>query len=198
MSASEYLKWLRTASFARGATDDADLVEPGGIELAFAGRSNAGKSSVINRLCDNHKLARAAKTPGRTRQLQFFALTSQPPARWLVDLPGYGYARLPRSANPQEALVNYLCHRESLAALVLILDIRRGLGDEDQNLLEICRQRSLPHLLLLNKADKLSRAGVTASMRHLADTDCQMLAFSARTGAGLEQLALWVGQHLGR
>lgn len=127
-----------------------------GIEIAFAGRSNAGKSSAINSITDNKKLARTSKTPGRTQLINFFGL-SEPGVR-LVDLPGYGFAKvsLDLKAEWGKHLDDYLRNRESLAGLVLIVDIRRLLTQFDQMLLEWSKNRDLPTLILLTKSDKLN------------------------------------------
>ncbi len=132
-----------------------------GQEVAFAGRSNAGKSSALNTLTQRKALARTSKTPGRTQHLVFFALDEQ---RRLVDLPGYGYARVPDRIRAQwgQAMSRYLVERQSLRGLILLMDIRHPLTDFDQQMLEWCQWRELPVHILLTKADKLKR-GAAAS-----------------------------------
>lgn len=126
-----------------------------GLEIAFAGRSNAGKSSVINTLTRQNNLARASKTPGRTQMLNFFAVDER---RRLVDLPGYGFAKVARNVRQQwlDLMEHYLTYRQSLCGLVLVMDIRRPLTDFDRQMLEWCRYRPLPLHLVLTKADKLA------------------------------------------
>ncbi|MGI9229474.1 MAG: ribosome biogenesis GTP-binding protein YihA/YsxC [Gammaproteobacteria bacterium] len=132
------------------------LPQDDGREVAFCGRSNAGKSSVINVLTAQNRLARSSKLPGRTRQLNFF--TVEPGIR-LVDLPGYGYAQVSRALQKHwHTVINaYLGGRDSLAGLILIVDIRRELNEQDKQLLAWCGATALPVHILLNKADKLPR-----------------------------------------
>jgi len=129
-----------------------------GFEVAFAGRSNAGKSSAINAITGNSKLAKTSKTPGRTQLINFFTL-NKPDCR-LVDLPGYGYAKVSRSVVKkwQHHLQHYLEKRLSLKALVLVMDIRHPLTEFDCHMLSWCESRSLPTLVLLTKADKVKHA----------------------------------------
>jgi GTP-binding protein len=133
-------------------------------EVAFAGRSNAGKSSVLNALTGRRKLARTSKTPGRTRLLNFFHVAE---GRHLVDLPGYGYARASRTEREQwqKGIEPYLARREPLAGLVLVMDVRHPLQPFDLQMLEWSRAAAMPVQLLLNKADKLSRGAALAAAR---------------------------------
>lgn len=127
-----------------------------GKEVAFAGRSNVGKSSVINAIADNRKLARTSKTPGRTQQLVFFTLDE---SSRLVDLPGYGYARVPEKIKQHwgKVLQTYFAERHSLMGLFLIMDVRHPLKSFDEQMLEWCHAAGLPVHIILNKADKVSR-----------------------------------------
>lgn len=135
-----------------------------GAEVAFVGRSNAGKSSAINAITRSAKLARVSKTPGRTQQLVFFEITD---GCRLVDLPGYGYAEVPEAVRRdwQHLIELYITQRESLRGLVLIADSRRGITELDQRLLEWCRHVGVPVHVLLSKSDKLTRS---ESLRTLA------------------------------
>jgi GTP-binding protein len=141
-----------------------------GAEVAFVGRSNAGKSSAINAITRRAKLARVSKTPGRTQQLVFFEI--EPNCR-LVDLPGYGYADVPDAlrAGWRELIESYITRRASLRGLVLLADSRRGLTDLDLQLLEWCRHVKVPVHVLLTKSDKLthseSRRSLDQSTREL-------------------------------
>ncbi|MFP3872894.1 MAG: ribosome biogenesis GTP-binding protein YihA/YsxC [Thiohalophilus sp.] len=162
-----------------------------GAEVAFAGRSNAGKSSALNALTGRKALARTSKTPGRTRHLVFFALDDR---RRLVDLPGYGFARVPEAVQRQwgETMATYLQQRESLAGLVLLMDIRHPLTDYDWQMLEFCRHAGLPVHILLTKADKLKRGPaqntLLAVRKQLADyPQASAQLFSATKKQGVEE-----------
>ena len=135
-----------------------------GREVAFAGRSNAGKSSAINLICDQRQLARTSKTPGRTQQIVFFAAGQED--RRLVDLPGYGYARVAEAVKFQwqDLMAEYLYQRRSLVGLVIVMDIRHPLTDFDQRMLEWSREVQRPVLLLLTKQDKLKRGAALAQL----------------------------------
>lgn len=144
----------RQAQFLMSAEKLSQCPEDIGYEVAFAGRSNAGKSSAINTLTDNKKLARTSKTPGRTQLLNFFNLDDE---RRLVDLPGYGYAKVPEKMKQkwQRYLTEYLEHRECLRGVVLVMDIRRPLQDYDQMIIDWAKAAELPVHIILTKADKL-------------------------------------------
>lgn len=167
-----------------------------GSEVAFAGRSNAGKSSAINRLTQNGKLARTSKTPGRTQLINFFALGDE--QLRLVDLPGYGYAKVPLATKQQwqENLAGYLQGRQTLRGLVLLMDIRHPLQTYDTTMLNWAVAGSMPVHILLTKADKLSRGAAQSTLaqvrQQLKKAHVQDLVtaqtFSAQTGDGLEEL----------
>jgi GTP-binding protein len=143
-------------SFMLSAAAGAQFPADHGVEIAFAGRSNAGKSSAINAITARHGLARTSKTPGRTRLLNFFSLGAD---RRIVDLPGYGYAGGPREERAGWApLIEALRPRESLKGLFLVVDCRRGLSDSDLELIEWADPPRLRIHVLLAKADKLTRA----------------------------------------
>ncbi len=148
---------FNSARFLQSASKLNNCPPDNGVEIAFAGRSNAGKSSAINAITNNRKLARTSKTPGRTQLINFFSL-SQPGIR-LVDLPGYGFAKVSLDLKEDwgKHLDDYLRNRESLAGLVLIMDIRKPLTDFDHMLLDWTSQVGMPTLILLTKADKLKR-----------------------------------------
>ena len=168
-----------------------------GSEVAFVGRSNAGKSSAINAITQRNALARTSKTPGRTQLLNFFELA---PDRRLVDLPGYGYANVPqqqRSAWPP--LIDALRGRASLKGLFVIVDARRGLKEGDEGLLEWAQPTHRVHVLL-SKADKLNRAEGSAALRdatRLLAGRASAQLFSALKRTGVEQaqdtLQDWLG-----
>jgi len=165
-----------------------------GAEVAFAGRSNAGKSSAINALTGLQGLARSSKAPGRTSAINFFTLDDE--RRRLVDLPGYGFARVPVEVKRRwGALVEgYLNHRRSLAGVVALMDVRRPFTDSDEKLVAWCRAARVPVLVTLSKADKVSRGKRAAALRaaraHLAASggEVEVQLFSALHGTGLGEL----------
>lgn len=181
--------------FLLSAAQPAHFPPDHGAEVAFAGRSNAGKSSAINALLQRNGLARVSKTPGRTRLLNFFAVGEQ---KRIVDLPGYGYAAAPEAERRTWApLINALRERQSLRGLVLIVDARRGLGAEDHALIEWARAggRELPVHVLLSKADKLNRSESTRALREanaqLAGiASAQLFSSVNRTGVAEAQRVL--------
>ena len=152
------------ASFVMGAHKLSQLPADEGIEVAFAGRSNSGKSSAINRICCQKSLARTSKTPGRTQQINYFALDEQ---RHIVDLPGYGFAKVSDRMKKhwREALGTYLQERESLRGVVLMMDVRLPLNDFDQQMIEWCQSSEMPLHILLTKSDKLSRGAAGAVLQ---------------------------------
>ncbi len=147
---------FRQAVFATSAARLADCPEDSLAEVAFAGRSNAGKSSAINAITSQTRLARTSKTPGRTQLINFFTLQEH---CYLVDLPGYGYAKVPLAVRDkwQKELERYLRNRQQLCGLVLLSDIRHPLKEFDRMMVDWAAQSGLPLLLLLTKADKLKR-----------------------------------------
>lgn len=170
-----------------------------GIEVAFAGRSNVGKSSAINVIANRRGLARTSKTPGRTQQLVFFELDDD---RRLVDLPGYGYAKVPPELKRhwEVTVEQYLSSRQCLRGLVIPMDARRPLMPLDRQLLAWCAQAAMAAHILLTKADKLSKGARANTLRavrdRIGDTGTVQL-FSATTRDGLEEardvLYEWLG-----
>lgn len=195
--------YYQQASFVQSATTPKTLPKESGLEVAFAGRSNSGKSSTINRTCSQKSLARTSKTPGRTQLINFFTL---PEGQWLVDLPGYGYAKVPEHLKLEwhKFIDAYLTTRATLKGLILVMDIRHPLTSFDQDLLTWAAHRHLPVHILLNKADKLSRGAtqntVLAVRKELADYPNQVSAqaFSASSGLGLEILWAKLDEWFGR
>jgi GTP-binding protein len=163
-----------------------------GREVAFAGRSNAGKSSVINAITGIGSLARTSKTPGRTQHLVFFEIDGQ---RRLVDLPGYGYARVAEAVRRhwRRAMADYLARRQSLQGLVLVMDVRHPLTDYDRQMLDWCHEAGLAVHVLLTKADKLKRGPASATLlqvrRALARDGLHATAqlFSATKRLGIDE-----------
>ena len=193
--ANSSLNWLRRAEFLMSAPKLNLCVEDTGYEVAFAGRSNAGKSSAINALTNQKQLARASKRPGRTQMINFFSLGN--PDQRLVDLPGYGYAAVPESMKIvwQKELENYLIHRQSLQGLVLLMDIRHPLQHFDVMMLEWAYSRHLFVHVLLTKSDKLNRGpaskvllDVQQQLREMK-LNFSIQLFSSMNKQGLEELA---------
>ncbi|MDH5234373.1 MAG: ribosome biogenesis GTP-binding protein YihA/YsxC [Gemmatimonadota bacterium] len=161
-------------------------------EVAFAGRSNVGKSSLLNALVRRKAIARVSKTPGRTREINFFSVND---AFVLVDLPGYGYARISkeRQAEWRPLIEGYLRRSPALRGVVQLLDVRREPSEDDLLMLELLAEIGVPTILCATKTDKLTRAAAAERVKELArsltvDED-QVIAFSATTGAGRDELA---------
>lgn len=155
-----------TASFIISAPTLALCPDDTGAEVAFAGRSNAGKSSAINALTQKNALARTSRTPGRTQLINFFSVMNDE-SRRLVDLPGYGYAKVPEAVKLewQKHLAEYLRNRFSLRGLVLLMDVRHPLTEFDQMMLDYADQRGMPVHILLTKADKLKKGPASAALQ---------------------------------
>ena len=190
------------AAFDRAVHEISDLPPPAQPEIAFAGRSNAGKSSAINAIARRRKLAFTSKTPGRTQQIVMFRL---PGGQYLVDLPGYGYAKVPDALRRhwEHTLAKYLSTRDSLQGLALIMDARHPMTDLDQRMLNWFAPTGRPIHVLLTKADKLGRAEaartLTSVRRALAKWggQCTAQLFSSTSKAGVDEaesiLAAWLG-----
>ncbi|WP_295921645.1 ribosome biogenesis GTP-binding protein YihA/YsxC [uncultured Xanthomonas sp.] len=194
---------LERAHYLLSAHNARQLPDDGGWEVAFAGRSNAGKSSALNALTRQNALARVSKTPGRTQQLVFFQVQ---PERYLVDLPGYGYAKVPQElqAHWQRFIDTYFRTREALRGLVVVMDIRHPLKDYDRQMLGYAAQRGLPAHALLTKADKLGRGQqgqvlqqVRKELTSAFGDTVSVQAFSGETRQGVDELRGIVGGWLG-
>lgn len=192
-----------TARFMKSAPGLAQCPDDTGAEVAFAGRSNAGKSSAINALTRQKSLARTSRTPGRTQLINSFNLMGDDALR-LVDLPGYGYAKVPESVKRkwQAHLSDYLYQRQSLRGLVLMMDVRHPLTEFDQLLLGFADERDLPVHILLTKADKLKKGPGKASLQKVRHQLVEwedlvtVQLFSALKKDGLETLSQRLNQWL--
>lgn len=192
---------LHQALFLQSAQTLAQCPKDEGLEIAFAGRSNAGKSSAINRLTGQKSLARTSKTPGRTQLINQFQLDEQ---RRLVDLPGYGYAKVTKDKRNQwqKDLSDYLADRESLVGMVLLMDIRNPLKEHDVMLLEWAERSELPLHVLLTKADKLSfgaaKQALFALQKQLKKYKLPISSqlFSSTSGLGLDEAFDLIGTWL--
>jgi GTP-binding protein len=167
----------RQAHYTISATQLSELPDDTGIEVAFAGRSNAGKSSAINTITDQKALARISKTPGRTQMINFFAIDDD---RALVDLPGYGYAKVPEKMKIrwQQTLGKYLETRQALKGLMLMMDIRHPLKEFDVQMVKWANNAELPVHILLTKADKLKHGAAMASL-HSVEAQLKKLNLNA-------------------
>jgi GTP-binding protein len=193
---------FRQAEFIKSIPTLDGLPPDVGVEIAFAGRSNAGKSSAINALTEHPQLARVSKTPGRTQHLVFFDLSRE---RRLVDLPGYGYAKVPEAMRLQwrEVIDGYLRDRTSLRALVLMMDIRLPMTPFDQQMLTWANARKLETLILLTKSDKLNRGPGLNVLQQVKKAlkdqqfEAEIQLFSAHQKLNVQpirwQLAKWLG-----
>ena len=179
---------FQNARYLKSAHYWQDLPEAGPPEIAFAGRSNAGKSTAINALANHNRLAFVSKTPGRTQQINFFTMTN---GALLADLPGYGYAKVPADlrAHWERLLSRYLQERTSLIGLVIIMDIRHPLTPLDQQMLGWFAPTQKPVHVLLTKADKLSRRDANATLAEVQQAlseypwiSVQIFSGSAKTG----------------
>ena len=185
--------FYRQASFLQSASTMDTLPPELGLEVAFAGRSNAGKSSTLNRLCEQKSLARTSKTPGRTQLINFFAL---PEDQFLVDLPGYGFAKVPDKVKRewQRFIESYLTNRKPLCGLVIVMDIRRPMLEYDLNMLAWTNTRDLPVHIVLNKSDKLkhgqAKTMLLKTQKELKEINPRYTAqiYSALKGVGVRDL----------
>jgi len=194
-------KRYRQARFLLSTPDNRRAPADEGAEVAFAGRSNAGKSSALNAITSQRSLARTSKTPGRTQLINFFALDDQ---TRLVDLPGYGYAKVSRSLKNewQRNLSFYLESRRSLRGLILLMDIRHPLKEFDRQLLAWCHQAQLACHVLLTKSDKLKRGPAKAALLQVSKQlgeyhpEATVQLFSAKTPAGIDEVHAVLDQWL--
>jgi len=188
------------ATFVVSAANLAACPPDSRAEVAFAGRSNAGKSSAINAITGQSRLARISKTPGRTQLINFFSL---PQERYLVDLPGYGFAKVPLSVKKkwQDELEKYLRRRQALCGLILLSDIRHPLKEFDRQMIDWALQSELPLHVLLTKADKLKRGAAQNTLlavqkELIAHSSVSVQLFSSLKNEGVDaarnQLSTWL------
>ena len=184
---------FQSAEFITSAPSLRQCPDDIGCEVAFAGRSNAGKSSAINTLTRNKNLARTSKTPGRTQMINFFQLGED---QRLVDLPGYGYAKVPVAMKAQwdRHMAEYLQARKSLGGLILLMDIRHPLQDYDRQMLNWAAQAGLPVHILLTKSDKLKRGPAQSTLLKvegfLREMDPGITLLTVQTFSSLKKLGL--------
>ena len=183
-------------NFDRSCPGEQFFPDDEGIELAICGRSNSGKSSVLNMLANQKKLAKTSNTPGRTQSINFFNI-NEDSSKKLVDLPGYGYAKASKKMQKEwgQQITKYMASRRSLRGIILIMDVRHSLQESDLNFIAWCEQYNLPMQILLNKSDKLSKNKAyqelmkcTEKTAHNLLLDRPML-LSAKTASGAEELS---------
>ena len=157
--------YFNNAKFIGSYPSTEDLPVDQGSEIAFCGRSNCGKSSILNALTNNKKLAKTSKTPGRTQSINVFEIKSNSDFK-IIDLPGYGYAKVSKKmrASWGQEIEKYLMTRQCLNALCIIMDIRHPFKEDDESLIDWCESKDLPMILLLNKADKLSKSQIATTV----------------------------------
>lgn len=180
-------------TFLLSAAETKQLPPDVGYEVAIVGRSNAGKSSVLNIITGSKQLARVSKTPGRTQLLNTFVIDKN---RRIIDLPGYGYAKVAMAVKLKwhKTIDRYIAERQSLRGLILVMDIRHPLKDLDLQLLQYCEARGLAVHVLLNKSDKLSFSAVKTTLNKVKavltqlDNHVSLQSFSALSGAGKQEL----------
>lgn len=198
---TQYQKVIQQTEFLLSAPTFKLCPADTGLEIAFAGRSNAGKSSAINALTNQRQLARSSKTPGRTQMINFFTIAED---KRLVDLPGYGYASVPQEMKRkwQIELEEYLVERKSLTGLVLLTDIRHPLKYFDEQMLHWAKDGGLPVHILLTKADKLKYGAQKNALLKMQkelkklDLPCTIQLFSALKKQGIDELTTIMGNWL--
>ena len=183
-------------NFDRSCPTEQFFPDDEGVELAICGRSNSGKSSVLNILANQKKLAKTSNTPGRTQSINFFNV-NEDPSRKLVDLPGYGYAKASKKMQKEwgQQITNYMATRKSLKGIILIMDVRHPLQKSDLNFIAWCEEYDLPMQILLNKSDKLSKNKASQELMKCVEKTAHNLLLdspmllSAKTASGAEELS---------
>jgi len=188
---------IKQAQFVKGVVDVSKLPTNGFQEIAFVGRSNVGKSSLINLLLHRKKLARTSNTPGRTREINFYEVNE---SFYLVDLPGYGYAKVPKNVRMkwEERMFEYLLNREEIEVIFHVIDSRHGPTKQDFNLHEILQQGIAPRAIILSKADKLSSSQLAkskaATIKQFKQRGMELQVFvtSQTKGEGRKEIWSWL------
>ena len=181
---------FKNTEFVFGVTSYRSLPEDEGREILLAGRSNAGKSSALNALTDNQKLARISKTPGRTTEINFFKVNED---LMLVDLPGYGFAKSSKAKKKDwgPLLGEYFQKRKALTAVIIFMDIRHPLKESDWDMIQLCRDFNIPFIPVLTKSDKLSNNKITNAIKlvknKIQETDA--IAVSSKDITGFDKLS---------
>ena len=181
---------FKNTEFISGVTDYKKLPEDVGYEILLAGRSNAGKSSALNALTENKKLARISKTPGRTTEINFFKVNDD---LMLLDLPGYGFAKSSKAKKKDwgPLLGQYFQKREALAAVIIFMDIRHPLKESDWEMIHLCRNFNIPCIPVLTKSDKLSNNNIAKAISFVKEkiSDSNPIAVSSKDISGFNKLS---------
>ena len=181
---------FKKTEFVFGVTSYKNLPEDIGYEILLAGRSNAGKSSALNALTDNKKLARISKTPGRTTEINFFKVNEN---LKLLDLPGYGFAKSSKAKKQDwgPLLGQYFQKRQALTAVIIFMDIRHPLKESDWDMIQLCRDFNVPFLPVLTKSDKLSNNKIAATIKNVKTQihEVDALAISSQNGTGFDKFS---------
>ena len=181
---------FKKTEFVFGVTSYKNLPEDIGYEILLAGRSNAGKSSALNVLTDNKKLARISKTPGRTTEINFFKVNEN---LKLLDLPGYGFAKSSKAKKQDwgPLLGQYFQKRQALTAVIIFMDIRHPLKESDWDMIQLCRDFNVPFLPVLTKSDKLSNNKIANTIQNVKAEihEADALAISSHNGEGFDNLS---------
>ena len=183
-------------NFDRSCPTEQFFPDDEGVELAICGRSNSGKSSVLNMLANQKKLAKTSNTPGRTQSINFFYV-NEDSSKKLVDLPGYGYAKASKKMQKEwgQQITKYMASRKSLRGIILIMDVRHPMQESDLNFIAWCEQYNLPMQILLNKSDKLSKNKASQELLKCVEKTAHNLLLdrpmllSAKTASGAEELS---------
>ena len=183
-------------NFDRSCPTEQFFPDDEGVEIAICGRSNSGKSSVLNMLANQKKLAKTSNTPGRTQSINFFYV-NEDSSKKLVDLPGYGYAKASKKMQKEwgQQITKYMASRKSLRGIILIMDVRHPLQESDLNFIAWCEQYNLPMQILLNKSDKLSKNKASQELMKCIEKTAHNLLLdrpmllSAKTASGAEELS---------
>ena len=181
---------FKKTEFVFGVTSYKNLPEDSGFEILLAGRSNAGKSSALNTLTDNKKLARISKTPGRTTEINFFKVNED---LKLLDLPGYGFAKSSKAKKQDwgPLLGEYFQKRQALTAVIIFMDIRHPLKENDWEMINLCRDFDVPFIPVLTKSDKLSNNKIANTIQNVKAEihEAEALAISSHNGEGFDNLS---------
>ena len=181
---------FKKTEFVFGVTSYKNLPEDTGYEILLAGRSNAGKSSALNALTDNKKLARISKTPGRTTEINFFKVNEN---LKLLDLPGYGFAKSSKAKKQDwgPLLGQYFQKRQALTAVIIFMDIRHPLKESDWDMIQLCRDFNIPFLPVLTKSDKLSNNKIATTIKNVKTKihEVDALAISSQNGTGFDKFS---------
>ena len=181
---------FKKTEFVFGVTSYKNLPEDSGFEILLAGRSNAGKSSALNTLTDNKKLARISKTPGRTTEINFFRVNED---LKLLDLPGYGFAKSSKAKKQDwgPLLGEYFQKRQALTAVIIFMDIRHPLKESDWEMINLCRDFNVPFMPVLTKSDKLSNNKIANTIQNVKAEihEADALAISSHNGEGFDNLS---------